>query len=34
MLYNGLVQPNYPSVSGTNTNLLGHLLEKVSICGA
>ena len=28
MLYNGLVQPNYPSVSGTNTNLLGHLLEK------
>jgi hypothetical protein len=28
MLYNGLVQPNYPSVSGNNTNLLGHLLEK------
>jgi|TARA_R110000782_G_scaffold146285_1_gene239009 hypothetical protein len=28
MLYNGLVQPNYPSVSGRNTNLLGHLLEK------
>lgn len=28
MLYNGLVQPNYPSVSGKNTNLLGHLLEK------
>lgn len=27
-LYNGLVQPNYPSVSGRNTNLLGHLLEK------
>jgi hypothetical protein len=28
LLYNGLVQPNYPSVSGKNTNLLGHLLEK------
>lgn len=28
MLYNGLVQPGYPSVSGKNTNLLGHLLEK------
>ena len=28
MLYHGLVQPNYPSVSGKNTNLLGHLLEK------
>jgi len=28
MLYNGLVQPNYPSVNGKNTNLLGHLLEK------
>lgn len=28
LLYNGLVQPNYPSVSGRNTNLLGHLLEK------
>jgi peptide methionine sulfoxide reductase MsrA len=28
MLYNGLVQPSYPSVSGKNTNLLGHLLEK------
>jgi hypothetical protein len=28
MLYNGLVQPTYPSVSGRNTNLLGHLLEK------
>ena len=27
-LYNGLVQPSYPSVSGKNTNLLGHLLEK------
>ncbi|MBE17893.1 MAG: hypothetical protein CMH79_03935 [Nitrospinae bacterium] len=28
MLYNGLVQPTYPSISGRNTNLLGHLLEK------
>ncbi len=28
MLYNGLVSPSYPSVSGKNTNLLGHLLEK------
>jgi len=28
MLYNGLVQPKYSSVSGRNTNLLGHLLEK------
>ena len=28
MLFNGLVQPAYPSVSGKNTNLLGHLLEK------
>jgi hypothetical protein len=28
LLYNGLVQPSYPSVSGRNTNLLGHLLEK------
>lgn len=28
MLYTGLVQPNYPSISGRNTNLLGHLLEK------
>lgn len=28
LLYNGLVQPAYPSVSGRNTNLLGHLLEK------
>lgn len=27
-LYSGLVQPNYPSVSGKKTNLLGHLLEK------
>ena len=28
MLYACLVQPNYPSISGKNTNLLGHLLEK------
>jgi hypothetical protein len=28
MLYSGLVQPNYPSISGKPTNLLGHLLEK------
>jgi hypothetical protein len=28
MLYNGLVQPNYPSVNGSNTNLFGHLIEK------
>ena len=28
MLYNGLVSPNYPSINGKNTNLLGHLLEK------
>lgn len=28
LLYNGLVQPSYPSISGENTNLLGHLLEK------
>jgi hypothetical protein len=28
LLYSGLVQPNYPSVSGRPTNLLGHLLEK------
>lgn len=27
-LYSGLVQPNYPSVSGRPTNQLGHLLEK------
>ena len=27
-LYGGLVQPNYPSISGKPTNLLGHLLEK------
>jgi len=28
LLYNGLVNPQYPSISGQNTNLLGHLLEK------
>lgn len=28
LLYAGLVQPNYPSISGKQTNLLGHLLEK------
>ncbi len=28
MLFNGLVQPAYPSINGSNTNLLGHLLEK------
>lgn len=28
MLYAGLVQPAYPSISGRQTNLLGHLLEK------
>ena len=28
LLYSGLVQPNYPSISGRPTNLLGHLLEK------
>jgi hypothetical protein len=28
MLYAGLVQPNYPSISGKNTNLFGHLIEK------
>jgi hypothetical protein len=27
-LYSGLVQPQYPSINGRNTNLLGHLLEK------
>ena len=27
-LYTGLVQPQYPSISGKPTNLLGHLLEK------
>jgi len=28
MLYTGLVQPNYPSILGRPTNMLGHLLEK------
>lgn len=28
MLYSGLVQPNFPSISGKPTNMLGHLLEK------
>lgn len=28
MLYSGLVQPSYSSISGKQTNLLGHLLEK------
>jgi hypothetical protein len=28
LLYTGLVQPNYPSISGKQTNMLGHLLEK------
>jgi len=28
LLYAGLVQPNYPSINGKQTNLLGHLLEK------
>ena len=28
LLYNGLVNPAYPSINGQNTNLLGHLLEK------
>jgi hypothetical protein len=28
MLYSGLVQSNYPSINGKQTNLLGHLLEK------
>ncbi len=28
ILYTGLVQPNYQSQSGKQTNLLGHLLEK------
>jgi hypothetical protein len=31
MLYAGLVQPNYPSISGKPTNLLGHLLEKYQV---
>lgn len=28
MLYAGLIQPSYPSISGRPTNMLGHLLEK------
>ena len=28
MLYSGFVQPNYSSISGKPTNMLGHLLEK------
>ena len=28
MIYSGLVQPNYQSVSGQQTNLFGHLIEK------
>lgn len=28
MLFAGLTQPTYVSIHGTNTNLLGHLLEK------
>ena len=28
LLYSGLIQPSYPSISGKPTNLLGHLLEK------
>lgn len=28
LLFAGLVQPNYPSVTGKSTNLLGHLLER------
>ena len=28
LLYNGLVNPAYPSINGSQTNLLGHLLEK------
>ena len=31
MLYSGLVQANYPSMSGKPTNLLGHLLEKYQV---
>ncbi len=27
-LYSGLTQAQYPSISGRNTNMLGHLLEK------
>lgn len=28
MIYSGLIQPRYPSISGRPTNQLGHLLEK------
>ena len=28
LIYSGLTQPNYQSISGKQTNLLGHLLEK------
>ena len=28
MIYQGLIQPNYQSVSGQPTNLFGHLIEK------
>jgi hypothetical protein len=28
LLYSGLVQPSYPSISGKPTNLFGHLIEK------
>lgn len=28
MLYSGLIQPQYPSISGRSTNLFGHLIEK------
>jgi hypothetical protein len=28
LLYTGLVQPQYPSINGRPTNLLGHLLER------
>jgi hypothetical protein len=28
LLFSGLVQPNYPSINGRQTNMLGHLLEK------
>jgi len=31
MLYSGLIQPNYSSISGKPTNLLGHLLEKYQV---
>lgn len=28
MLYSGLIQPNYQSISGQPTNMFGHLIEK------